>query len=172
VCAVKHTLCINTKAEVCPMRLRYKPWADEFIKQNQHLILPNAEVYKGQWNAFFNNNHPIHLEIGTGKGQFIAEMSRKYSDINFIGIERAKSVIADAVEKIYYVGTHNDDLMNKDASELTYFFATKEIDVIYSNFSAPCPKSRHKRRRLTYHTFLRGYQEILSPRGEIILKTD
>src|SRR5699024_11236658 len=40
------------------------------------------------------------------------------------------------------------------------------------NFSAPCPKNLHKKRRLTYITFLRAYQDILSPTGEIILKTD
>ena len=36
----------------------------------------------------FDNNNPIHMEIGMGKGDFILNMAIKYPNINFVGIEK------------------------------------------------------------------------------------
>jgi len=44
--------------------------------------------------------------------------------------------------------------------------------LIYLNFSDPWPKSRHEKRRLTYSSFLKTYEKILLPQGEIHFKTD
>ena len=48
----------------------------------------------------FNNDNPIHLEIGMGKGKFILEMALKYPDINFIGVEKYSSVASVAIKRI------------------------------------------------------------------------
>lgn len=40
------------------------------------------------------------------------------------------------------------------------------------NFSDPWPKTRHEKRRLTFKTFLKSYEEVLIPNGEIHFKTD
>ena len=46
------------------------------------------------------------------------------------------------------------------------------MDRVYLNFSDPWPKKRHEKRRLTSPDFLRQYQAILKPQGEIHFKTD
>ncbi|TFJ92591.1 tRNA (guanosine(46)-N7)-methyltransferase TrmB [Lentibacillus salicampi] len=154
------------------MRQRHKPWADDFLKENTHVIIPNAAEKKGKWQALFGNDHPIHVEIGTGKGQFISGMAEQYPDINFIGIELAKSIIVMAGSKVKEAGLDNVSLVYQDAADLHELFAENEISVIYLNFSDPWPKKRHAKRRLTFHTFLEQYQHILRPDGEIVLKTD
>ena len=154
------------------MRQRYKPWADDFIKENEQLIIPNARNHKGNWGKLFHNDHPIHIEIGTGKGQFIVGMAKKYPHINFIGIEVAKSVIVTAAQKVLDAEVENVLLLNEDANHLTDLFAENEADMLYLNFSDPWPKNRHEKRRLTYHKFLKQYEYILHPDGEIIYKTD
>lgn len=66
----------------------------------------------------------------------------------------------------------NLKLICNDAAELTDYFEPHEVDCIFLNFSDPWPKRRHTKRRLTYHTFLAIYQEILKEDGEIHFKTD
>ncbi|MBC3694253.1 tRNA (guanosine(46)-N7)-methyltransferase TrmB, partial [Bacillus pumilus] len=50
------------------MRMRHKPWADDYLAENAHIALANPEQYKGKWHELFGNDHPIHIEVGTGKG--------------------------------------------------------------------------------------------------------
>lgn len=154
------------------MRLRNKPWADDYLKNNEQLVIAEPFDNKNNWKQEFRNNNPIHLEIGTGKGKFIAGMSEQHEAINFIGIERAQSIIIRAVEKALDTGQPNIRLINKNAKDLRDLFGKNEVDKIYLNFSDPWPKSRHEKRRLTHHTFLEQFKDVLKPEGEIILKTD
>jgi tRNA (guanine-N7-)-methyltransferase len=154
------------------MRMRNKPWADDYLKENNNIVELAPLSYKGNWRNAFSEDQPIHLEIGTGKGQFISNMAKQHPDINFVGLEIAKSVIVNAVEKVKNAEVNNVLLVNEDAMDLREMFGENEIEKVYLNFSDPWPKSRHEKRRLTYHTFLEQYQHILKPNGEIVLKTD
>ncbi|WP_188456492.1 tRNA (guanosine(46)-N7)-methyltransferase TrmB [Virgibacillus oceani] len=154
------------------MRQRNKPWADVFLQNNSHIVIQNPRDNKGKWKNLFNNDNPIHVEIGTGKGQFITGMAKQFPDVNFVGIELAKSIIVSAAQKVI---THEQDnilLINENASDLLEIFTDNEISVIYLNFSDPWPKNRHEKRRLTYHIFLELYRRVLKSSGELIMKTD
>ncbi len=154
------------------MRMRNKPWADEYIKENNDIVPENPTSFKGQWNTVFPKEQPIHLEIGTGKGQFIAGMAKQHPDVNFIGLELAKSVIVTAIDKVKEKEVPNVRLVNYNAQNLAELFAKHEVEQIYLNFSDPWPKNRHEKRRLTFKTFLQQYEDILIPNGDIVLKTD
>ncbi len=158
--------------EVNYLRQRYKPWAETYIKEHSAWIIPNPEEFKGKWQTAFNNENPVHIEVGTGKGQFLIGMAKMYPEINFIGIELAQSVIVTATEKVMAADVKNLLLLNKDANDLRDFFADNEIDTVYLNFSDPWPKNRHEKRRLTYHTFLEQYRDILLNEKNFQLKTD
>ncbi|ENH95798.1 hypothetical protein J416_14223 [Gracilibacillus halophilus YIM-C55.5] len=154
------------------MRARYKPWAADFIKENTDIVLPEPSQYFGKWREYFSNDAPLHLEIGTGKGQFIKGMAKQYPNDNFVGIEIVESIIVSAVQKIKKKQLSNVRLLNEDAMDLTSIFAENEIDMIYLNFSDPWPKNRHEKRRLTFPYFLKQYQQLLKPEGKVVLKTD
>ncbi|GGB27074.1 tRNA (guanosine(46)-N7)-methyltransferase TrmB [Virgibacillus dakarensis] len=154
------------------MRQRHKPWADDFLTANSQLVIPEPGKYRGHWQSVFGNENPIHLEIGTGKGQFLAGMAKQYPDVNFIGIEISKSVIVTAAQKVMEVDRDNIVLLNIDANHLRDVFADNEIATVYLNFSDPWPKNRHEKRRLTFQAFLEKYQTILDQAGEVVLKTD
>ena len=99
-------------------------------------------------------------------------MAKQHPDINFIGIEVVKSIIVTAGQKALDAEVDNLLLLNVDAADLREIFAENEIATIYLNFSDPWPKNRHEKRRLTYHTFLEQYKEILDSTGKVIFKTD
>lgn len=153
-------------------RIRNKPWADQYLKDNDHIVVQEPFTHKGTWKDLFNEDQPVHLEIGTGRGAFISGMAKQHPEINFIGIERVKNVIVGTLKKTIEADVSNVRLMNVDAKDLRDIFAPNEIDQIYLNFSDPWPKSRHEKRRLTYHTFLEQYENVLKPNGNLVMKTD
>lgn len=152
------------------MRLKHIKGSSEKI-ENCYFVIKNPEEYKGNWKSLFNNNNPIHIEIGMGKGKFIYENALRYPNVNFIGIEKYDSVIVRAVEKIERQELPNLLLIRMDATNIQNVF-NHEIDVIYLNFSDPWPKKRHTHRRLTSQCFLEKYDLISKNNYHIIQKTD
>ncbi|MDD2625745.1 MAG: tRNA (guanosine(46)-N7)-methyltransferase TrmB [Bacilli bacterium] len=152
------------------MRLRNIKGAKEIV-QNSKYIVNNYKEYKGKWNKIFDNNNPIHLEIGMGKGKFILENALKNPNINYIGIEKYDSVLYKAIKKIDEVNINNLKIISCDALELMDIF-NSEIDCIYLNFSDPWHKDRHSKRRLTSEVYLNIYDSIFKNNNHIILKTD
>ena len=153
------------------MRLRNVPGARETIIENQFSI-QEPEQKKGKWAEVFGNDHPIHIEVGMGKGQFIIEMARRNPEVNYIGIEKYSSVLVRAVEKLEDFEQDNLRLIRMDAENIEEVFDKDEVDRIYLNFSDPWPKDRHAKRRLTSTRFLERYNNILTPEGRVMFKTD
>jgi len=151
------------------MRLRNVKNKQEIMDKAINLIL-NPKDYKGKWKEVFDNNNPIYIEIGMGKGDFIIEHAKRFPNINFIGIERFDSVIVRAVEKVPEE-IPNLRLVRMDAKDIEEVF-DKEISRIFLNFSDPWPKKRHHNRRLTSHIFLKKYDNLFISDKEIVQKTD
>ena len=172
------------------MRLRNIPGAAETVAASPFVINEPVQ-YKGRWREYFENDHPLHIEVGMGKGRFLTELARRNPDINYIGIERYTSVLLRAVEKaeerqtagetdsVETAGEASDAknignfrFLCEDAAKLSEIFAPGEVDRIYLNFSDPWPKERHAGRRLTSDRFLAIYRNILGPQGLSEFKTD
>lgn len=155
------------------VRLRNKPWAEEFITSHPEVIIPNPEQFKGSWKEVFGNDNPLHIEVGTGKGQFVTGMALANPDINYIGIELYDSVIVCALEKVLDANTPpNLRLLKVNGADLDKYFQKDDVSRVYLNFSDPWPKTRHAKRRLTHEGFLKLYESILIDNGEIHFKTD
>ena len=153
------------------MRLRNIPGAKDAIESSPYVIHEPAQN-KGRWNEIFKNNHPIHIEVGMGKGRFLMDLASQNPDINYIGIDIQKSVLSYALDKVLEVGVPNIKLLWVDGSELTNYFEDGEIDRLYLNFSDPWPKARHAKRRLTSREFLARYSQILPDGAVVEFKTD
>ena len=152
------------------MRLRHIKGCEEFVT-NHRLTIAEPEVKKGSWP------HPLHVEIGMGKGRFIREMAKLNLDIYYIGIERYESVIQKAIERKEKdeesgIISNNINFVCMDAEKLADVFAPGEIDKIYLNFSDPWPKARHEHRRLTSPRFMKIYDSVLAKYGTVEFKTD
>lgn len=153
------------------MRLRNVKGSREFIAANDYVIHDETE-HKSRWHQVFGNNHPIHIEIGMGKGKFIMELARQNPEVNYIGIEKYSSVLLRALEKQQQEELPNLFFIRMDAEYITDVFDEEEVAQIYLNFSDPWPKDRHAKRRLTSRQFLARYDKILAKEGSVIFKTD
>ena len=156
------------------MRLRNVPGSREFIAASEHVIpeesLPGC---RGRWKEIFGSDHPIYIEIGTGKGRFITEMAKANPSFNYIGVEKYSSVLIKAIKKLDALpDIRNLIFLRMDAEYITDVFGPGEIAGIYLNFSDPWPKDRHAKRRLPGREFLARYRQILADGGRVEFKTD
>ncbi len=152
------------------MRLRNVKGAREILEQSNFFV-SNPEEVKGTWNRLFDNDKPIMLEIGMGKGDFILGMAKSHPEFNYVGIEKYESVLVRAIEKLDESNLENVKVINIDAIDVEKIF-DREITCIYLNFSDPWPKKKHHKRRLTYKKFLEAYDKVFKDYANIELKTD
>lgn len=120
----------------------------------------------------FGNSNPVCLEIGCGKGKFVAETAKLNPNINFVACEKISNVIIDACERVVEEGLKNVYFLNCAAEVLEKYLKPRSVKSIYLNFSNPLPKEGYKRQRLTHPRFLNIYREILHTGGTIVQKTD
>lgn len=155
------------------MRLRNIPEAKDIVKNSPFVIQEPCRL-RGRWKDLWDNDHPVHLEVGMGKGRFLMEMSLRHAENNYLGMELYDSVLLRALQRRQSMEETMENLyfLCTDARMLPEIFAAGEIQRIYLNFSDPWPKARHAKRRLTSRQFLQRYEQILSPEGTIEFKTD
>ena len=155
------------------MRLRNITGSREVIAESPYVVPEDTlESCPGTWHDIFGNDHPIHIEIGMGKGRFLMDMATLHPEINYVGIEKYSSVLLRGIQKQEELQLPNVMFIRMEAEYITEVFAKDEVDRIYLNFSDPWPKDRHAKRRLESREFLKRYNEILVPEGVVEFKTD
>lgn len=155
------------------MRLRNITGSREVIAESDYVV--SEEVMfeaPGTWSEIFGNDHPIHIEIGMGKGKFIHTMAKLHPEINYVGIEKYSSVLLRAIQKMEIEELPNLKFLRMDAEDIDRVFGKEEVDKIYLNFSDPWPKDRHAKRRLPSREFLARYDVILKKDSRLEFKTD
>lgn len=141
------------------------------ILSDSDYIVKNPTNYKNKWNQLFQNNHPICLELGMGRGSFIIQMAIENPQLNFIGIELDVNQTATAIKNIGTKKINNLKIICADATKIIDYFG-KEIDTIYLTFSEPWPKKGDEKKRFTAVNYLKLYDRIFKKNKHIILKTD
>lgn len=160
------------------MRIRYKKWARPELEACEFYI-DNPEELKGKWHLQFKNDNPIHIELGCGKGSFIAKLASSNQNINYIAVDMVEAMLGlskrniESAYKELGMEPENIILTRHDIERILLFMSKEDIvDRIYINFCNPWPKSKHKKKRLTHTKQLLLYREFLKDDGEIYFKTD
>jgi tRNA (guanine-N7-)-methyltransferase len=143
-----------------------------------HVVQPSYdEVFrkdyplKGKWSQlFFKNNQPIILELGCGKGEYTVGLARKFTKINFIGVDIKGARMWSGAKTAVEENLHNVGFLRTRIDFISSFFVPGEIQEIWITFPDPQPKKYYK--RLTSTRFLGYYKNFLKPDGLIHLKTD
>lgn len=153
------------------MRLRKKEWSSEVFETFADYTVTEFETIKGNWKEALGSEL-LHLEIGSGKGDYWHQLSALYPDRGIVAMERDFTASSIALKKLEKNPGDHKRFIYGDAENLNDMFAPGEVDVVHLNFSDPWPKKRHTKRRLTYKDKLDEYYSVLSDKGEIWMKTD
>lgn len=133
----------------------------------------DSHEMKGRWaSEHFQNTNPIILELACGRGEYSLALAKSNPDTNYIGIDvkgariwqGAKNAIADNLPNVAFVRTRIEMIKS--------FFAPSEVAEVWITFPDPFLKESKEERRLTSHSFLNRYKEVVKPEGLIHLKTD
>ena len=146
------------------MRTKFKAWTEPYIKEHPEEMFDIEQL--------LNFHKPFFLEIGSGKGQFLLDMAKKFPDKFFIGVERNVTCSGITCKKLVENEITNAKLMYIDAEVLMKEIKDDSIESIFLNFSDPWPKKRHHKRRLTAESYLNNYYRVLKRGGHLIIKTD
>lgn len=161
------------------MRIRFKKWARPELEASEFYI-DNPEDYKGKWRELFKNPEaPLHLELGCGKGTFMAKLATRDRNVNHIAIDVVDAMLGlakrniEAEFKENNIEIDNVYLTRFDIERILLIMDKKDsIDRIYINFWNPWPRGKHRKKRLTHTRQLEKYKQIISPNAEIYFKTD
>ena len=104
----------------------------------------------------------VHLDLGCGKGSFIAQCAAKQPDVLYIGMDVEPICIAYAAQRAIEDGLRNMVLVPRGADALPQLFAAGELAGITLNFPTPYPKRHHARRRLVNVDHLLGFRQLLA----------
>lgn len=154
------------------MRMRRKKHLVERLDSCDNIIIYDIEPYQGDIKSVFDDDKPLRMEIGCGKGGFILETAKANPDTNFIAIEKNRNVLVLAAEKIKEAGLTNVKFIGGDVNMLHRFETETKCEVIYINFCDPWHKHSYRRKRLTHRIHLALWQKLLNENGEIHFKTD
>jgi tRNA (guanine-N7-)-methyltransferase len=148
----------------------------EEINTNENVLQEGKKYFdliKGKWNSlFFQNNNPIVLELGCGKGEYTVGLGKIFPNKNFIGIDVKGDRLAVGSNEAIEAKLNNVSFLRISILELEKFFDIGEVSEIWITFPDPQSRLRNERRRLTSKRFLRMYFNILSHLGKLNLKTD
>ena len=146
------------------MRTKYKPWALPYINEHTEVML--------DLQGLSSFKKPYYLEIGSGKGQFLVDMAKKFPELFFIGVERNVTCCGFTAKKLVEEKIENAKLMYINAEVLMNEIKDNSLEGIFLNFSDPWPKKRHHKRRLTAMSYLDNYYRVLKSGARLVIKTD
>jgi tRNA (guanine-N7-)-methyltransferase len=148
------------------VRARHKKWALPFLEEHPELVVnkidPKSDFFK----------KVKFLEIGSGKGDFALALASSHPNENVLALERDTSICGIFAKKAVDAGVTNLAIMDQDFDKVYEELKQLRFDVIFLNFSDPWPKKKHWKRRLTTSSRLLEMKELLTPNGEIRIKTD
>ena len=144
---------------------------DHVIQAPYHIIEQTDYHLKGEWaKRFFQNENPVILELGCGKGEYTVQLAGKYPEANFIGADIKGARLYNGAKQALEKGLKNVAFLRTNIEIINRFFGEDEIAEIWLTF--PDPQMKKKRKRLTSTFFLENYRRFLKPNGIVHLKTD
>ncbi len=127
---------------------------------------------RGAWAQSLDPGAPLHLELGMGRGRFLADLASREERVNYVGVELKPDRCVTAREKIRKQARRPFVVLNLAGETLLSVFAPGEVERIYLNFPDPWPSHMYRARRMFGESFLRIQQELLAPGGELLFRSD
>ena len=123
--------------------------------------------------SMFGNDHPLEIEIGSGKGLFLATAAGHQPASNFLGIEIVPKYAALAAARVVKAGRGNAKVVAGDAGPvLSKLVPDRSVSAIHVYFPDPWWKRRHRQRRVVSRDSVIQFARVLVDGGRLHFWTD
>lgn len=147
--------------------------APEYNMSSDFLFNPHDVEGIVDFNDIFGRTAPLHIEIGSGRGTFLASQAKAFPEINFVGIEWASRYYRHATDRMYRNNLTNVRMMRTEAADfIIEHLADEVVDMYHIYFPDPWPKKRHNKRRMVCDENVFQMIRTLKPGGVINVATD
>jgi len=148
----------------------------ENIAGRQNVIEPGKELFntiKGKWGEiYFNNKHPITIELACGRGEYSVNLARQFPERNYIGVDKKGDRLWKGSTWAKEDNLQNVAFLRTGILFIESFFEVGEVNEIWLTFPDPLPRKRDAKRRLSSTRYMDMYKKILSSDGYFRFKTD
>ncbi len=148
----------------------------KLLKIEEFNRLPNCinmdPTIRSNWARHFDNQNPIVLELGCGKGDISVGLARIHPDINYVGVDLKGVRMWTGAKTSLNQGLSNVAFLRTDIHGINRFFEPGEVDGIWITFPDPYPRKKATKNRMINERFLSLYAEIMKPGGTVWFKTD
>jgi len=157
-------------------RIRHHANSALYFPLKQHKgprILYPPVIDEINWKDVFSTGKaPIYLDIGTGFGKFLIELSLHDKNINTLGFELRRGAVEWANKVLSSENITNAKVIWYSAVNGFPFIKTASIEKIFYLFPDPWVKKRHYKRRAFSVELLDEVKRMLKPKGTLYLMTD
>ena len=134
------------------------------------LSLPSKSI------LFKNSHNPIHLDIGSAKGEFLIELASKHPSWNFLGLEIRETLVSSAERKREQLGLQNLKFLycnvNISLDEWLSDLNFDQLKRVSIQFPDPWFKRKHIKRRVLKKNLLNSIARVMSKDGELFIQSD
>jgi tRNA (guanine-N7-)-methyltransferase len=129
------------------------------------------------WETIYEDlGRSLHLDIGCARGRFVLEMAKQYPEMNFLGVEIRRSLVADASEIRDQLGLKNLHYLfaniNVSLKTLLESFPQNSLKWVTIQFPDPWFKKRHQKRRVVQSSLVKLFASDLPKEVNIVLQSD
>jgi tRNA (guanine-N7-)-methyltransferase len=125
------------------------------------------------WRAVFEREAPLEIDLGCGKGNFLAWAAKSQPEHNFVGVDRQFVRLRKVDKKLQRAGVTNVRLLRIESGYLiTKLIPRSTVTAYYVFFPDPWPKRRHANNRLFNPGFVTELHRTLVPNGAVNVATD
>jgi tRNA (guanine-N7-)-methyltransferase len=125
------------------------------------------------WSRMFGNENPVELEVGSGKGLFLANEGLRRPGTNFFGIEIARKYAVMAARRVAKKGLANVRVLPGDALLfLNKYTPPASLAAVHVYFPDPWWKLRHRKRRVFREELALDLEKVLKPGADLWIATD
>ena len=125
---------------------------------------------------FRNSHYPIHIDIGSAKGEFLIELASKYPNWNFLGLEIRESLVSTSERKRQKLELQNLKFVycnvNVSLDEWLSNLDCDQLKRVSIQFPDPWFKRKHIKRRVLKTSLLNSIARYMSKGGELFIQSD
>ena len=125
------------------------------------------------WPKFLQNDNPVELDIGCGRGLFTFTAACATPDVNYVGFEIDYREGRRAASRIQKREMPNARIIGGDGNILLQkLIKPSSVQAAHVYFPDPWWKKKHQKRRIWNQTFVDSLERVLKPGGFVHGWTD